>query len=59
MQREENVDPHADFGVLVHRTSDRHNLPFHRSKREEENDTSRKFLRQGKLVPLMEDGVCG
>ena len=45
---EGNVDSEAEFGVLFHRIiSDRHNLPFHKSTREDEDDTSGKCPRQG------------
>lgn len=55
---EGNVDSEAELGVLFHRIiSDRHNLPFHKSMREDYDDTSGKFPRQGKPIPLVEDGV--
>lgn len=55
---EGNVDSEAELGVLFHRIiSDRHKLPFHKSMREDYNDTSGKLPRQGKPIPLVEDGV--
>ena len=52
---EGNVDSEAEFGVLFHRIiSDR---PFHKSTREDEDDTSGKCPRQGKPIPFVEDGV--
>lgn len=57
---EGNLDSEAELGVLFHRIiSDRHNLPFHKSMREDYNDTSGKLPRQGKPIPLVEDGVQG
>lgn len=57
---EGNVDSEAELGVLFHRIiSDRHNLPFHKSMREDYNDTFGKLPRQGKPIPLVEDGVQG
>ena len=50
---ERNVDSEAEFGVLFHRIiSDRHNLPFPKSTREDEDDTSRKFLSSRKTYSI-------
>lgn len=58
MHGEGKEDSQAEFHVLLRRIlSDRHNTPSQRSAREEENDASRKFLRQGKTIPPVQDGV--
>ena len=59
MHGEGNENSQAEFRVVLFRriASDRHNPPSPRSAREEENDTSWKFLRQGKTIPPVQDGV--
>ena len=47
------MDSEAEFGVLFHRIiSDRYNLPFPKSTREDEDDTSRKFLSSRKTYSI-------